>query len=476
MHSSTYLTLDGDVRQMRQADIDALSGRISGGLLGRGDKGYDDARKVWNATVDHRPALIARCMSDADVQAAVRFAGEQRMRLSVRGGGHHIAGNAVVEGGLTIDLSGWRSVAVDAARRTARVAPGALLADFDREAQAHGLATPLGINSTTGVAGLTLGGGFGWLTRSFGLTVDNLLGVSLVAADGTLHQVSATSEPELFWALRGGGGNFGVVTSFEFRLHPVGPEVWSGLVVYAGAQARQVLRAWRDFNAGAPEALSVWAVLRKAPPLPFIPAEHHGRDVVIFPLLYAGDMAAGEKAAAPVATFATPIGTHLGPTPYAGFQQAFDPLLTSGGRNYWKSNNFASLSDTAIDLVIEAAKAEPGPECEVFLAQLGGAMARVDAAATAFVGRDAAYIMNVHGRWADTADDKRVRDWARKVFTDSAPHATGGGYVNFLTEDEGERVAATYGANYTRLQAVKQRYDPTNLFRANLNIAPQAGG
>jgi FAD/FMN-containing dehydrogenase len=476
MHSSTYLTLDGDVRQMRQADIDALSGRISGGLLGRGDKGYDDARKVWNATVDHRPALIARCMSDADVQAAVRFAGEQRMRLSVRGGGHHIAGNAVVEGGLTIDLSGWRSVAVDAARRTARVAPGALLADFDREAQAHGLATPLGINSTTGVAGLTLGGGFGWLTRSFGLTVDNLLGGTLVAADGTLHQVSATSEPELFWALRGGGGNFGVVTSFEFRLHPVGPEVWSGLVVYAGAQARQVLRAWRDFNAGAPEALSVWAVLRKAPPLPFIPAEHHGRDVVIFPLLYAGDMAAGEKAAAPVATFATPIGTHLGPTPYAGFQQAFDPLLTPGGRNYWKSNNFASLSDTAIDLVIEAAKAEPGPECEVFLAQLGGAMARVDAAATAFVGRDAAYIMNVHGRWADTADDKRVRDWARKVFTDSAPHATGGGYVNFLTEDEGERVAATYGANYTRLQAVKQRYDPTNLFRANLNIAPQAGG
>jgi len=475
MHSSTYLTLDGDVRQMRQADIDALSGRISGGLLGRGDKGYDDARKVWNATVDHRPALIARCMSDADVQAAVRFAGEQRMRLSVRGGGHHIAGNAVVEGGLTIDLSGWRSVAVDAARRTARVAPGALLADFDREAQAHGLATPLGINSTTGVAGLTLGGGFGWLTRSFGLTVDNLLGVSLVAADGTLHQVSATSEPELFWALRGGGGNFGVVTSFEFRLHPVGPEVWSGLVVYAGAQARQVLRAWRDFNAGAPEALSVWAVLRKAPPLPFIPAEHHGRDVVIFPLLYAGDMAAGEKAAAPVATFATPIGTHLGPTPYAGFQQAFDPLLTPGGRNYWKSNNFASLSDTAIDLVIEAAKAEPGPECEVFLAQLGGAMARVDPAATAFVGRDAAYIMNVHGRWADTADDKRVRDWARKVFTDSAPHATGGGYVNFLTEDEGERVAATYGANYARLQAVKQHYDPANLFRANLNIAPGTG-
>ena len=476
MHSSTYLTLDGDVRQMRRADTDALSGRISGGLLGRGDKGYDDARKVWNATVDHRPALIARCMSDADVQAAVRFAGEQRMRLSVRGGGHHIAGNAVVEGGLTIDLSGWRTVSVDAAKRTARVAPGALLSDFDREAQAHGLATPLGINSTTGVAGLTLGGGFGWLTRSLGLTIDNLLGVTLVTADGRLHQASATSEPELFWALRGGGGNFGVVTSFEFRLHPVGPEVWSGLVVYAHAQARQVLRAWRDFNAAAPEALSVWAVLRKAPPLPFIPAEHHGRDVVIFPLLYAGDKAEGEMAAAPVATFGTPIGTHLGPTPYAGFQQAFDPLLAPGGRNYWKTNNFSSLSDAALDLMIEAARSGPGPECEIFVAQLGGAMARVDPAATAFVGRDAAYIMNVHGRWVDAGDDKRVRDWARKVFTDSAPHATGGGYVNFLTEDEGERVAATYGANYARLQAVKQRHDPGNLFRANLNIAPQAGG
>ncbi len=378
MHSSNYLTLDGDVRQMRQADIDALSGRISGGLLGRGDKGYDDARKVWNATVDHRPALIARCMNDADVQAAVRFAAAERMRLSVRGGGHHIAGNAVVEGGLMIDLSGWRAVSVDAAKRTARVAPGALLSDFDREAQAHGLATPLGINSTTGVAGLTLGGGFGWLTRSLGLTIDNLLGVTIVTADGTLHQVSATSEPELFWALRGGGGNFGVVTSFEFRLHPVGPEVWAGLVVYPGAQARQVLRAWRDFNATAPEALSVWTVLRKAPPLPFIPAEHHGKDVVIFPLVCAGDMEAGEKAAAPVATFGTPIGTHLGPTPYAGFQQAFDPLLTPGGRNYWKSNNFASLSDAAIDLMIEAAKTGPGPECEIFVAQLGGAMARVD--------------------------------------------------------------------------------------------------
>jgi FAD/FMN-containing dehydrogenase len=474
MHSSTYLTLDKDVRQLRQSDIDALSAQISGGVLGLGDAGYDDARKVWNATVDHRPALIAKCLSDADVQAAVRFAAAQRMLLSIRGGGHHIAGNAVVEGGLMIDLSGMRAIRIDAAARTAQVAPGALLADFDREAQAHGLATPLGINSTTGVAGLTLGGGFGWLTRRHGLTIDNLLGATIVTADGTLRRVSPKAEPDLFWALRGGGGNFGVVTSFEFQLHPVGPEVWAGLVVYPFAQARQVLRAWRDFTATTPDELSVWTVLRKAPPLPFLPASAHGTDVVIFPLVYSGDMAAGERAAAAVTKFGEPIASAMGPTPYAGFQQAFDPLLTPGGRNYWKSNNFSALSDAAIDLMIEAAKGLPGPECEIFVAQLGGAMARVEPAATAFVGRDARYIMNVHGRWAETGDDARVRAWARKVFTDSAPHATGGGYVNFLTDDEGERVVAAYGQNYGRLQEVKRRYDPANLFRANLNIAPDA--
>ena len=334
----------------------------------------------------------------------------------MRGGGHHIAGNAVAEGGLMIDLSGMRTVSVDAAKRTARVGPGALLADFDREPQAHGLATPLGINSTTGVAGLTLGGGFGWLTRRHGLTIDNLLGATVVTADGAVRVVSATSEPDLFWALRGGGGNFGVVTSFEFQLHPVGPEVYAGLVVYPFAQARQVLRAWRDFTADAPDELSVWTVLRKAPPLPFLPASAHGTEVVIFPLVYSGDVDAGQRAAAPVLQFGDPIGTALAPTPYAGFQPAFDPLLTPGGRNYWKSNNFSALSDAALDVVIASAGRLPGPECEIFVAQLGGAMARVKPTATAFVGRDARYIMNVHGRWSDARDDERVRAWARRVF------------------------------------------------------------
>jgi FAD/FMN-containing dehydrogenase len=371
-----------------------------------------------------------------------------------------------------VDLSGMRSVAIDAAKRTARVGPGALLADFDREAQAHGLVTPLGINSTTGVAGLTLGGGFGWLTRRHGLTIDNLLGATVVTADGAVRTVSAASEPELFWALRGGGGNFGVVTSFEFRLHPIGPEVYCGLVVYPFAQARQVLRTWRDFNAGAPDELSVWAVLRKAPPLPFLPASAHGTEVVVLPLVYCGDVEAGQRAAAPVLKFGDPIASALGPTPYAGFQTAFDPLLAPGSRNYWKSNNFSTLSDATLDLVIGATARLPGPECEIFVAQLGGAMARVQPSATAFVGRDANYIMNVHGRWSDPRDDERVRAWARQAFEEAAPHATGSGYVNFLTEDEAERVSASYGANYARLQAVKQRFDPGNLFRMNLNIAP----
>jgi len=254
------------------------------------------------------------------------------------------------------------------------------------------------------------------------------------APHGSLHKTSATSEPDLFWALRGGGGNLGVATSFEFRLHPIGPEVYAGLVVYHFARARQVL--------------SVWAVLRKAPPLPFLPAWTHGTEVVVLPLVFCGSVDAGRRAAAPVLKFGDPIASTLGPTPYAGFQTAFDPLLAPGGRNYWKSTSFSTLSGTALELVIGAAARLPVPECEIFIAQLGGAMARVDASATAFVGRDAHFIMNVHGRWSDAGDDQRVRAWARQAFEEVAPHATGSGYVNFLTEDEGERVSASYGANY----------------------------
>ncbi len=471
-----YVTLDQEIRHLPAETVESFAAGIEGGVLSPEDTAYEEARRVWNATVDRRPALIARCRSERDVQTAVRFAAAHRILLSVRGGGHHIAGNAVAEGGLMIDLSGLRRVDVDPSTRSARVGAGALLGDVDHAAQQHGLATPLGINSTTGVAGLTLGGGFGWLTRRYGMTIDNLIGATVVTADAQVREVSADVEPDLFWALRGGGGNFGVVTSFRFRLHPVGPQVHAGLVVYPFAQAGTALRAWRDFCATAPEELTVWAVMRKAPPLPFLPAAVHGQEVLIFALVWSGAVVEGDRAVAPVLAFGTPIAAAIGSQPYEAFQQAFDPLLAPGGRNYWKSASFDHLSDAAIDGLVAAAAELPGPECEIFVAQLGGAMSRVDPAATPFVGRDVRFIMNVHGRWSDRRDDDAVRRWARRTFEAAVPHATGSGYVNFLTEDEAGRVAASYGSNHARLQALKARFDPTNLFRMNLNIAPSAAG
>lgn len=468
-----YTTLDGDEKSFPRAALEPLRAGVRGGVSTAGEPGYDDARRIWNAMIDHRPAVIARCASSGDVRNAVDFARDHGMLLSVRGGGHHIAGNAVADGSLMIDLSPMRAVQVDAEQRTARVGGGALLADVDHATQAFGLATPLGINSTTGFGGLCLGGGFGWLTRKYGMTIDNLASAEIVTADGELHVVSSSKEPDLFWAIRGGGGNFGIVTSFEIRLHPVGPLVHSGLVVYPGARAREVLRGWRDFAETAPDDLSVWVVLRKAPPLPFLPVEVHGTDVVVLAVVYAGDAEEGARVAAPLAKLGEPIASVLMPHPYEAFQQSFDPLLTPGARNYWKSSDFDELSDDALEVFVEAARTLPGPECEVFVAQLGGAMGRVPTDATAYAGRDASYVMNVHGRWRSANDDEAVRAWARRVFEQAAPFATGGGYVNFLTADESARVASAYGSNYERLRELKKQFDPGNLFRMNLNIPPQ---
>jgi FAD/FMN-containing dehydrogenase len=426
--------------------------------------------------VDHRPALIAHCLSAQDVRSAVRFAHDHWMLLSVRGGGHHIAGNAVADGGLTIDLSRMRSVRVDAVRRTARIGGGALLGDVDHETQGFGLATPLGINSTTGLGGLCLGGGFGWLTRKYGLTIDNLVSADVVTADGDLRVASAVSEPDLYWAIRGGGGNFGVVTSFELELHRVGPLVHAGLVVYPAAEVRDVLRAWRDFTETASDDLTVWAVLRKAPPLPLLPPEVHGTDVVVIVALYVGDLEEGVRATAPLLGFGHPLGHALGPQPYEAFQTTFDPLLAAGFRNYWKSNEFAELDDDALDMLAKGAVTMPSPHSEILLVSLGGAMGRVPRDATAYAGRDAQFLMNVHARWDTPAEDAAIRTWARGIWEATAPLGTGGGYVNFMTADETARVASAYGANYERLQELKQRFDPDNLFRMNHTIAPRDEG
>ncbi|WP_322013142.1 FAD-binding oxidoreductase [Paraburkholderia sp. J12] len=454
--------------------IDELKAATRGQVLLPADPGFDDARRMWNAMIDRHPATIVRCAGVADVRRAVTFARDNDLLLAVRGGAHNIAGSAVCDDGLTVDLSPMKSVRIDPVARRAYVEPGATLADFDHEAQAFGLATPLGINSTTGVAGLTLGGGFGWLSRKYGMTVDNLISADVVTADGAVVHACADTHEDLFWAIRGGGGNFGIVTLFEFQLHPVGPEVFGGLVVLPLEQAKEALRKYRAATDGMPDELSVWAVLRLAPPLPFLAPEIHGTPIIAFASCYTGPVADGPAALEPVRHFGIPCGEHLGPMPYAMWQQAFDPLLTPGARNYWKSHNLTELPDGLLDVLIDAIDRLPSPQCEIFFGQIGGQTTRVPAEATAYPNRDAKYVMNVHGRWADASDDARCIGWARAFFEAAAPFALGSVYVNFLTQEETGRIGAAYGPNYDRLVAVKTRYDPHNLFHHNQNIKPSA--
>lgn len=452
--------------------IEKLRGGFGGDILLPGNDAYESARRIWNAMIDRHPALIARCATTADVVRAVKFARERGLVLAVRGGGHNIAGNAVCDGGIVIDLSRMKAASVDPAKRRVTIEGGATLADLDAATQAHALATPLGINSTTGVAGLTLGGGFGWLSRTYGMTIDNLESAEVVTAAGEVVRASETDHPDLFWALRGGGGNFGVVTRFEFRLHPVGPDLLSGLIVYPISEAKRVLQEYREFIANAPDELSVWAVLRQAPPLPFLPPEVHGKGIIALALFYAGDPKQGETLIEPLRTFGTPVGEHVGVQPYTAWQRAFDPLLTPGARNYWKSHNFSTLKDELFDLVVDYSNRLPSPQTEIFFGALGGATTRPAPDATAYAHRDALFVMNVHGRWEDPADDTRCIGWARDYFQASAPFASGGVYVNFLTADEVERVRSAYGPNYDRLARVKRTYDPDNLFHMNQNIKP----
>lgn len=473
MTEVTCKTLDGGAIALAADALAGLRAQLRGSVCLLGDADYDKSRTIWNAMIDRNPAFVVRAAGAADVVAAVKFAQAHQLLLAVRGGGHNIAGNAVCEGGMLLDLSGLKSVRIDPAGRTARVEPGATLNDFEREAQAFGLTTPTGINSTTGMAGLTLGGGFGWLSRRFGLTIDNLLSVDIVTADGELRRASAEHNPDLFWAVRGGGGNFGVVTSFKYRLHAVGPTVFAGLIVYPYAQAKEVLRGYRDCVARAPEELSCWTVMRKAPPLPFIPAEHHGTEVLVLALCYSGSLEDAAAVVEPLRQLGPKIAEMLAPMPFAGWQTAFDPLLTPGARNYWKSHNFTALSDAAIDVAVDYVSRLPSPECEVFMANLGGAVNRVPADATAYPHRNVEFVMNVHTRWREAAQDEQCIGWAREMFDAMAPHATGAVYVNFMPSDEAQRVrAGAYGPNYDRLAALKAKYDPQNLFRLNQNVAP----
>jgi len=463
----TLARLDGGTTTIDAATLQAFQAGFRGAVLTPDDPAYDETRQVWNAMIDRRPGLILRCSGSVDVLHALRFVRTHSLLSSVRGGGHNIAGLAVPEGGVMIDLSLMRGVWVDAARRSAWAQAGCTLADVDRETQAHGLAAVLGFVSATGIAGLTVGGGFGYLTRQHGWTCDNLLAMEVVTADAQLLRVSADQHPDLFWALRGGGGNFAIVTGFEYRLHPVGPQILGGAIAWRGEQALQVLEAYRQFSAEAPRELTSVAVLRIAPPAPWLPKEVHGQPIVAVFVCHSGDIDEGQRLLGPLRALATPVADIVTPRPYTQMQSLLDATQPKGRRYYWKSHYLAGLDQTTIALAAEHARHIASPHSAILLFQIGGALGDLPADHSPAGNRDAHYVLNIAGSWERPGDDARNIQWARDAFEAMAPCSTGGTYVNFLTEEDGaDRIAAAYGpTNLARLAALKHRFDPEGLFR-----------
>ncbi|MFF4689836.1 FAD-binding oxidoreductase [Streptomyces sp. NPDC001307] len=456
------------------ATLTELQADLRGTVVRPGDAAYDRARAVWNAAHDKHPALIVRCAGTADVVRAVEFARSQDLLVAVRGGAHSIAGFSTCEGGIVIDLSPMKGAFVDPVRRRVTAQAGMTWGDLDHETQAFNLAVTGGLVSTTGISGFTLGGGVGWLLRRHGLASDNLTAAEVVTADGRVVHANAQEHPELYWALRGGGGNFGVVTSLEYQLHPVGPQVLAGLIVYPLAQARQVITAWRDLIGSMPDELTTLVNLTTAPPLPFLPPEVHGTRVVVLAGMYAGSPAAGEAAVAPLRTLATPIADIMGPMSYTGMQSLLDPLWEAGAHNYFTSA-FIEPSDAAIDAVLRHHLGTPTPSSELHLHQLGGAFGRVPADATAFTQRKPGVLCNVIARSHSPAGFDAHVTWAREARKDIAHHGDGAMYVNFTGDAAEDKVRASYpDAVHERLVRVKDMYDPTNVFRLNQNIRPSA--
>lgn len=438
--------------------------------------GYQQARALWNGMIDRRPALIARCADAGDVAAAVDLARERGLTAAVRGGGHGVAGHASCDGGLVIDLSQMRAVEVDPDGRTARADGGCRLGDLDAATQPHGLATPLGVVTQTGIAGLTLSGGMGWLRRKHGLSCDNLLSAQVVTADGSLLTASGNEHPDLFWALRGGGGNFGVVTSFEYRLHPVGPEVFFCFVMYPADRSGEVLRFCDRYLREAPEEVGPLGVLGRVPEAEELPAEWHGEPFVALLALHPGDPAEGDRVLRPLRELGDPIADLSGPMPYTEAQAALDEDYPNGWRYYWKSVNVRELSDELIGRLAEHAAAAPSPHSTIDIWYQGGAMARVGEHETAFANRTAPYLLGIEGNWEQEADSEANVAWVRDTVADMRSFSDGGTYLNFpgFLEEGEQLLREGYGANYERLIEVKTAYDPTNLFRLNANIEPRS--
>ena len=461
------------VIMLDHSEIADLARHFQGELIRREDPSYDGARRIWNGAIDRYPALIARCSGVADVLAAVRFARERDLLVAVRGGGHNVAGTAVCNDGIVIDLSRMKAMRVDPIGMKARAEPGLLWGEFDHESQAFGLATPGGIVTHTGISGLTLGGGLGWLIRRYGLTCDNLLSADVVTADGKLVRASAEENPDLFWGLRGGGGNFGIVTSFEYRLHPVGPTLLAGVILYPATKAREVLDSYRRYVENAPDEVMTIVVLRMAPPAPFLPLEMHGQPVVIIGVCYAGPVEEGERAIAPLRRLGEPLFDAIQPTPFVSHQAMLDAGVPHGHGYYWKSESFPPLSNALTTILTEHAWRVATPESYTAMFHLGGAVGREDRESSAFEDRRATHAMTIDAVWSDPATSGACISWVRNFWDAVRPHATGRVYVNFLGEEGQDRVRAAYGpAKYDRLRALKRKYDPTNFFRVNQNIVP----
>ncbi|MFJ9818447.1 FAD-binding oxidoreductase [Streptomyces sp. NPDC101151] len=468
------MSIDTAKGVLGDATVAELEAGLRGTVVRPDDAGYDQARAVWNAAHDKHPALIVRCAGTADVIRAVEFARSEDLLVAVRGGAHSIAGFSTCDNGIVIDLSPMKGAIVDPVRRRVIAQTGLTWGDLDHETQAFGLAVTGGLVSSTGIAGFTLGGGVGWLLRRHGLASDNVTAAEVVTADGRVVRADPDEHSDLFWALRGGGGNFGVVTSLEYQLHPVGPQVLAGLIVYPLEQARQVVSGWRELTGDMPDELTTVINLTTAPPLPFLPPEVHGTRIVVLVGMYAGDPAAGEAAVGPLRTLGTPVADLMGPMPYTAMQTLLDPLWTAGAHNYFTSA-FIEPSDSALDAVLRRHLTTPTPASEIHLHQLGGAFARVPADATAFSQRDPSVLCNVVVRSPDATGFDDSVAWGREAREEIARHGRGSMYVNFTGDAAEDKVRASYpGAVHQRLVRVKDAYDPTNLFRLNQNIRPSA--
>jgi hypothetical protein len=463
-------------RPFSHSEVEALSSRLSGRALLPGDPAYAEVRQPYNAMHGGRPNLIVSCTDSADVSEAIGFARRHGLRLGVRGGGHSIAGLSALDGGVLIDLSPMSGVEVDADRRIARVQGGALWADVDQATQAVGLATPGGVVSDTGVGGLTLGGGYGWLRRKYGLSCDNVLEAEVVCADGEIRRASADSHPDLYWAIRGGGGNFGVVTSFTFQLHPLGPDVAFAATFYPLEEAGDVMRRWRDYADQAPNEVTTVCVTVTFPANPELPEAIHDRPVIIVGGVHAGDVDEGLAEMQPLRELGTVLFDMSGPTPFVGVQTGFDPLFPRGEqRAYWKSQYVDELSDAAIDVITQRAKTRPAPLTMVNTFRMGGAIADVDEEATAFSERKPEYMVSIDGIWTDAANDTECVTWSRSTWDEVSEFGTGAVYLNFTglaDEAPSAGVESAFGRNLSRLAEIKRIYDPENVFDLNNNIKP----